>query len=194
MGDGWVVVAFLDGSLGHPTFMAYAVCAPKELLSKVRYPSDSMTVERGEVRTIWPSCKEDERAIGGGFDFLHNHNYPPDDPLRYAPWFVRTERGADERSWGYGAYNYTDARTIIAYAVCAPAGALKTVDYKSASNQVYGSVGIRPQGARRARTYSRGAPGYGTRTFLVAMFHMASGSITSQTPLRTEARITGTQR
>jgi hypothetical protein len=127
-GETWLVEAYGYTALANkklPKFTAYAACAPQELLSGLRYVSESTTLGKNEVKTIKATCASDERAIGGGFEFGNR------DLL-----LVRSERSReDERSWESGAkHAASGSASIKSWAVCVSRGALEATQYKEGAD------------------------------------------------------------
>lgn len=131
-GDAWVVAATGHTAIGNkklPTFTAYAACAPKELLSGLKYRyRTTNTIGRGETKTFRETCARDERVIGGGFAFGRE------------PSLVRSERSREDEllSWESGV---TLARTadndswpVWTWAVCVSRDALEDTQYLEATD------------------------------------------------------------
>jgi hypothetical protein len=134
IGDAWTVVAwghtrFFSKNL--PPFTAFAACAPHDFFPKFRqfrYESEKTDLSKKEHKTIWPTCRRDERVIGGGFDFHYNRDLQ----------LVRTERSrGDELSWGTGAYLPNASRAnMTGWAVCVPSDDLEATAYKEDAKHV----------------------------------------------------------
>ncbi len=128
-GDKWAVDAYGHGAFFGsrlPTFTAYAICAPQDLLTGLRYESEDTTLSPSEIKTIRPTCGRDQRVIGGGFDFGGNTDLK----------LVRSERASEDvLSWGSGAKNVPEGRrepaTMWAWAVCVSSSALENLRYLS---------------------------------------------------------------
>jgi len=90
---------------------------------------EDTALSKNDNKTIWSTCKTDERVIGGGFDLHYQSKHMH---------LVRNERSREgELAWGTGAY-LTDVSwaAMTGWAVCVPSDRLEATAYKEDAKHV----------------------------------------------------------